>query len=59
MMIVIIRVAQIVVAWLPGWEKVETEKGKGGKRERVRHFDPGLSKVKNGPNLGLTIDQKV
>ena len=34
MMIVIIRVAQIVVAWLPGWEKVETEKGNGGKRER-------------------------
>ena len=43
---------------MPGWEKVETEKGKGGKRERVRHFDPGLRKVKNGPNLGLTKDQK-
>ena len=34
MMIVIIRVAQIAVASLPAWEKVETEKGNGGKRER-------------------------
>ena len=25
----IVRVAQIVVAWKPGWEEVETERGNG------------------------------
>ena len=39
-------------------ESGDRERKWGEERERVRHFDPRLSKVKNGPNLGLTIDQK-
>ena len=45
-MIVIIRVAQIVVAWLPGWEKVETEKGNGGREREFATLTPDYVRLK-------------